>query len=195
MGTFLGRYAVSQLVIVDEEFNERRNKVADLMMQGKSEFAVARELSLKVVEVKAYWNQWKDLVAQDEDGRDAAKDYLNRMVKHYDLLIEKSHQNLKDLASLAYDEKVSAQVNATLKNIADYEAKRVDALQKAGLLDASDLGDELAEREEREALLISILQNDLCEDCKQVVRDKLTVLTGQVQGTVVESEVIDNNDE
>lgn len=181
---------MGELVLIDDETTELRNKIADLMMQGHSEFAVARRLGIKVVEARGYWNQWKDLVAQDHEGRDTAKDHLNRMVKHYDLLIEKSHQNLKDLADLDYDEKVSAQVNATLKNIADYEAKRVDALQKAGLLDAHDLGDELAEREEREAMILGILQHDLCDDCKDIVRDKLTKLTGVVQGEVIDSEVV-----
>jgi hypothetical protein len=140
---------------------------------------------MKVVEVRNHWNIWRDLVAADHDGRDIAKDHLNRMVKHYDDLIQKSHQNLEDLESLEYDEKVSAQVNATLRNIADYEAKRLDALQKAGLLDASDLGDELAEREEREEIIINILRDDLCPDCKMVVARKLQKLTNKVEETVV----------
>lgn len=177
---------MSDLVLVDEGINENRNNVADLMLQGHSEYAVARRLSMKVVEVKNYWNQWKDLVAADDDGRDIAKDHLNRMVKHYDELIKKSHENLEDLKGLVYDEKVSAQVNATLKNIADYEAKRVDALQKAGLLDAGELGDELAERERREELILSILRNDLCDQCKVHVRDRISALTQVVEGTVVE---------
>jgi hypothetical protein len=172
VGTNRRRYALSELVIIDEQFNARRNEVADLMMTGVSEFAVARRLNMKVIEVKAYWNQWKDLLA-DSDGRDVAKDHLNRMVKHYDLLIEKSHGNLSDLHGLVYDEKVSAQVNATLKNIADFEAKRVDALQKAGLLDGADLGDELARREEREAILIGILKSDLCDICRPPIMAKI----------------------
>jgi hypothetical protein len=181
LGTNCGRYALSQLAVIDEEFNEKRNNVADLMIQGNSEYAVARQLHMKVVEVKNYWNQWKDLLASDDDGRDVAKDHLNRMVKHYDLLIEKSHANLKDLHGLVFDEKISAQVNSTLKNIADFEAKRVDALQKAGLLDGSALGDELAEREEREAILIDILKNDLCDDCRPPIMTKIRKLTGKTE--------------
>ena len=134
--------------------------------------------------------QWRDMLARDMDARDVAKDYLNKLVVHYDQLIQKSYDNLDELNGLVFNEKVSAQINATLKNIADFEKVRTDLLQKAGILDANDLGDELAEREEREALLLSILRNDLCDDCKEIVRDKLTQLTGHVQGTVVESEVI-----
>lgn len=179
---------MTSLILLDEDNTNRRNQVADLMLTGVSEFAVARRLGIKAVEAKNYWNQWKDMLAHDDEGRDLAKDHLNRMVKHYDVLIEKSHKNLKDLEGLVYDEKISAQVNATLKNIADYEAKRVDALQKAGLLDNNDLGDELAEREEREAVLIGILQNDLCRVCRPLVMGKIRSMMTGVQ-PLDESEV------
>jgi hypothetical protein len=190
MGTDLGRYALSQLAIIDSDAFKFIEDVAELAVRGKTEYQIARELGVKVIEARTAMEQWKDMLARDMDSRDVAKDYLNKLVVHYDQLIQMSYDNLHDLQTLVFSDKISAQINATIKNIADFEKSRTDLLQKAGILDAHDLGDELAEREEREAMLISILQNDLCDDCKETVRDKLTQLTGQVQGTVIESEVV-----
>lgn len=162
------------------------------MMKGLSEFQTARKVGLKVVEVRALWQQYKERLEADTFARDAARDHLNLMVKQYDELIARLHQNLDDLAVLEYDEKISAQINTTTKNIGEMQAKRVDLLQKAGLLDAHDLGDELAEREEREAMILDILRNDLCTECQIHVRDKLTRLSGNVEGTVVDSEEADD---
>lgn len=182
---------MSQLAIIDSNAFEKIMDVANLYADGvTSPYTIARRLDIKVVEAKAAIEQWHEMIRADVDSRDVAKDALNVMLQRYDKLLEEANKNLKDLQGLPFDEKVSAQINATLKNIADFDAKRVDLLQKAGLLDAHELGDELAEREEREGLILSILQNDLCDDCKEVVRDKLTQLTGQVHGTVIESEVV-----
>lgn len=178
---------MSLSVIESDPFKEME-RVASHMMKGHSEFKTARDLDMKVVEVRALWQQYKDRLENDGMARDAARDHLNLMVKQYDDLIARLHENLEDLSTLDYDEKISAQINATTKNIGDMQAKRVDLLQKAGLLDAHDLGDELAEREEREALILDILRNDLCHSCQVAVRDKLTRLTGTVQGTVVEGD-------
>jgi hypothetical protein len=191
VGTDCGRYALSELAIIDSNAFEKIMEVANLYADGvTSPYTIARRLNIKVVEAKAAIEQWHEMIRTDIDSSDVAKDALNVMLQRYDKLLEEANKNLKDLQGLAFDEKVSAQINATLKNIADFDAKRVDLLQKAGLLDAHELGDELAEREEREAMIIGILQHDLCDDCKEVVRDKLTRLTGQVQGTVIEGETV-----
>lgn len=176
---------MSLTVIEDDPFKDME-EVAKLMMKGYSEYQVARRTEFKVVEVKALWAQYRERLAADPLARDAARDHLNMMVRQFDELIKGLHENLDNLETLDYDEKVSAQINTTTKNIGELQAKRVDLLQKAGLLEAGELGDELAEREEREAMIIKILQHDLCANCQDHVRDKLTALTGEVQGTVVE---------
>lgn len=160
------------------------------MLKGTSEYTVARRLGLKVVEVKSLWSEYKERINSDSLARDAARDHLNLMVKQYDELIYKANENLDNLENMPFDEKISGQINTTIKTIGELQSKRVDALQKAGLLDAHDLGDELAEREEREEMIIGILKDDLCSPCKIVVRDKISKLTGQVQGTVVDGDVV-----
>ena len=191
MGTHGGRYALSELQIVDSDAFENIKRVGDLYAEGTtSPFTIARRLHMTVVEVRGYIETWHEIIRSDAESKDLARDALHTMLERYDRLIARAHENLKDLGDLDYDEKVSAQINATMKNVADWDAKRVDLLQKAGLLDAGELGDELAEREARETILINILRNDLCDDCKVTVRDKIAVLTGQVEGTI-EGEVVE----
>lgn len=178
--------------VIDTDAFERIKDVADLYVEGTtSPYTIARRLGIKVVEARAAIEQWHEIIRSDPMSQDEARDALNVMLQRYDKLLSEAHSNLANLKDLPYDEKVSAQINATLKLVGDLDAKRVDLLQKAGLLDAHDLGDELAEREEREAMLLNILRNDLCDHCKVVVRDKITQMTGTVEGTVVDGETVE----
>jgi hypothetical protein len=72
-----------------------------------------------------------------------------------------------------------------LKLVADLEAKRLDALQKAGLLDAAEMGDHVADMEEKMGIMVSILRNDLCPECKRTVAQKLQQVTNQVEAVRV----------
>jgi len=181
---------LSTLAVVDSDGFAFMAEVWDLHLKNKSPRAIAGALGCKMVDASRAIEQMQAIVRDDLESRDAAKDYLNDMVKRYEFLMAEAQSNLEDLQALTFDEKVSAQINATLKNIADFDAKRVDALQKAGLYDQGGLGDELAEREEREQQIIQILRNDLCPMCAAVVRDKLTKLTGIVEGEVVAEHVV-----
>jgi hypothetical protein len=191
MGTNSGRYAMSELSVYEGESFKQVERVANHMLKGHSEFKTARDLGMKVVEVRALWDQYKDLLEHDTFARDAARDYLNLMVVQYDELIAGLHQNMADLDTLEYDVQTSNQRVATAKAIADMQAKRVDAMQKAGLLDQGDLGDELAEREKQEAALIDILRNDLCEECQAKVAHKLQKITGQVEAVQIHEDIVD----
>lgn len=182
---------MSELAIIDSDAFEHIKRVADLYVKGTtSPYTIAKELGIKVVDARHAIDQWHEIINNDAESRDMARDYLNMMIHRYDSLIEDSYKNLDELKLMIFNEKVSAQINATLKNIADFDKTRVDLLQKAGILDNTDLGDELAAREEREAMILGILQHDLCDDCKITVRDKLSILTGHVQGTVIEGETV-----
>lgn len=171
--------------VVDSDGFAFMEEVWSLHLKNKTPYQIARALSCKVVDAKRAVETMQEIVRDDLEARDAAKDQLNDMVARYQYLMAEAERNLEMLHSLEFDEKVSAQINATLKNIADWDAKRVDALQKAGLYDTGGLGDELAEREEREQQILQILRSDLCPTCTAVVRDKLTRLTGVVEGEVV----------
>ena len=181
---------MSELSVVAGDPFKEMERVASHMLKGHSEFKTARDLGLKVVEVKSLWSAYKERLENDSFSRDAARDHLNLMIVQYDELLVGLHSNLKDLDSLDYDEKISAQRVATARTIADLQAKRVDLLQKAGLLDHSELGDELAEQERQRDVLVDILQNDLCDECRAVVAVKLQKVTKNVEATRVFDDTI-----
>jgi hypothetical protein len=183
---------MTELAIIDSDGFEQIKRVSDLYVTGvTSPHTIARRLGIKVVEAKSAIEAWHEIIREDADSKDLARDALHIMLERYDKLLEEANENLTNLKELVYDEKVSAQINATMKNIADFDKTRVSLLQQAGLLDRGDLGDELAEREEREAMILEILRNDLCFDCQNKIKDKLTRLTGQVQGAVIDGDVVE----
>jgi hypothetical protein len=145
MGSNSRWYALS-ISIVDSDAWDNIEKVAELVTKGLTPYQIARRLNIKVIEAKSAISQWHEMLARDMDAKDAARDYLNQMVAHYDFLIAASRENLEKLEGLVYDEKISGQVNATIKTIGDLEKTRAAALKEAGLLDVGELGDELAER-------------------------------------------------
>lgn len=174
-----------EIELYDSVHLENMEKVATLTLQGMNATEVSRATGLKRKDVLSLIDEWKDTAMVDRAMRDRAMDALNAMVKHYDLLIKQSYAILDDLKGERFTHQIAAQMNTTLKNISEYEARRVDALNKAGLLDASEFGDELASMEEKQAKLISILRNDLCANCRKVVGTKLSQITNQPEVIIV----------
>jgi uncharacterized protein YdbL (DUF1318 family) len=162
-------------------------KVAELTMYGKSATAISKELSIPRRTVLTLQEDYRVALSEDTEARDLARDYLHQMGKHYDKLIEKFYDLIEEIDGLHFSHQVAAQKNAALKAIADLDAKRLDSYQKAGLLDSAELGDELAEMEEKQSVLIDILRSDLCPECQKKIAYKLSQVTGKAE----EAETID----
>lgn len=173
------------IVPFDSDRFDAMERVAILRMKGHTDTLISKELNIPRRMVKELFNEYKEVLVKDSESRDRAKDALNVMVEHYDLLIKESHEILTDLKGENFSDKVSNSMVSVIKTIGDLEAKRLDAWQKAGLLDNSELGDELAEMEEKASMLINILRNDLCPVCRKTVADKLQQATNIVEATVI----------
>lgn len=182
------------IVPVESERFEMMEKVADLSYRLPNETAIAKELGIPRKTVVSLLEDYKTALASDQEARDMARDHLNLMVKHFSTLIAKFYDLVEEIDSLSFNHQVAAQKNSALKAIAELEAKRVDALQKAGLLEAGELGDEFAEQEEKQAMIIDIIQNQVCPVCKNKISHQLAALTGKVPETneVYEVEVLEN---
>lgn len=154
---------------------------------GHSATAISKELNIKRAEVLQLQEDYRVALSQDHEARDMARDYLNLMVTQYDDLIKRLYDLLDEIDQLPWNAAAAAQKNGALKGIAELAAKRVDALQKAGLLDSAELGDELAKFEEDKELILSILK-DLCVVCQPKVANRISKLMG---GEVPSEDVID----
>jgi hypothetical protein len=175
------------VVAMDSEHFDDMEKVAELTMKGYSATAISKEMNISRKNVLSLQEDFKMVLSQDNAARDMAHEHLNMMGKHFDKLIRKYYELLDDIKTLDFTHQVAGQRNSALKSIAELEEKRLNAYQKAGLLEGAELGDELAEAEEKRAILIDILRNDLCSSCRTKVAHKL----GQVTGTVEEVKVYD----
>lgn len=174
------------IVSVESNRFEQMEKVAEMTFQGHSATAISKQLNLKRKDVIALQEDYRTALANDGEARDMARDHLYQMVKHYDSLIKKFYDLVNEIDELPFSHQVAAQKNAALKAVAELEAKRLDALQKAGLLESAELGDELADMEEKQAILIDILKNDLCPECRNHVAYKLGKVTGKAETISVE---------
>lgn len=160
-------------------------KVASLKNKGWTDAAVAKSTGLLRKEVKSLYQHYRELLVNDGEARDRAIDMLNVMIEQYDVLIKEHWELISKIRNESFDDKWSAQEAKVMAQVGDLIAKRMDMVQKAGILEATEMGDEYAEIEEKANLLISILRSDLCNDCRKRVQHKLQVATNQVEAVVV----------
>jgi len=99
--------------------------------------------------------------------RARAKEALAVADTHYNKLIAKSYEVI-DEASL--NNNLSAKT-AAIKLVMDIESKRIDMLQKAGLLENKELAEEMIQIEKKQEILMAILK-DIASEYPQV-RDEI----------------------
>lgn len=118
-----------------------QNDVVTLYLKGEMPWNIAKLLSMKTPEVKSILDDWRKYAQNDTEIKGRAREALIGMDEHYNMIIKKLWESV-DECDLSGDIKTKASI---LKSIADIEAKRLDSLQKAGLLDDQKLGDQVAE--------------------------------------------------
>lgn len=181
------------IATVDTEYDKTMERIVELDLHGLNPTQIAKEVGLqrKVVvrqleEVRVAWQN-------DAEARDLARDHLNKLVKHYDYLIAQFYELHGEAESLQLNDRIVGQRAGILKNIAELEHKRVDVLQKAGLLESAELGDELAQWEDEKQQILDILR-ELCPADRAKVGAKIAKLRGdtvQEETDTIDVEVIE----
>ncbi|QNN99190.1 hypothetical protein SEA_FAUST_87 [Streptomyces phage Faust] len=159
---------------------EQINKVAQMYIKGTTNpTTISKELGIKRAEAISLLEEWREIARGNDDIRDQAAEALQQGIQHYSMIVERFWETVEQ-ADVAADYKTK---NSVLKNIADVEAKKIDMLQKAGLYDDASIGDELAEMEEKQAILIAILKEVTadCDHCKLEVARRLAKVTGKAE--------------
>ena len=131
------------------------NTVVAEYLKGNDPTKISKELSIPRVKVVELINEWKVLASANDAIRARAKEALASMDAHYGKLISKSYEVI-DEASMTNN--LSAKT-AGIKLVMDIEAKRIDMLQKAGLLENKELAEEMIEIEKRQEVLVGILRD------------------------------------
>ena len=160
------------------------NKVASEYLKGSDASEIAKILSLPRAKVTELLTDWRVMAANNQAIHARAKEALAGADQHYSSLIKKAYEVIESADQTA---NLTAKTTS-IKLIADIESKRLEMLQKAGLLDNQELADELLETERKQEILITILKEvtSSCNSCRPKVLTKLSQVN---EGGVV---IIDN---
>ena len=131
------------------------NKVVEEYLKGNDPTKISKELSIPRTQVVSLINEWKVMASANDAIRARAKEALAAADAHYGKLISKSYEVI-DEASMTNN--LGAKT-AAIKLVMDIESKRIDMLQKAGLLENKELAEEMVEIERRQEVLVGILRD------------------------------------
>lgn len=186
---------------------EEQASVMELFVQNKNPTQIAKELEIPRTRVKEAIAVWKESTQGSKFLQERVEELLTLTDEHYSKLIREGWAVIKDIDDVIMSGSDSpkdglssllGQKTNALDKIANWEAKRIDMLQKAGLLEAADLGDQFAEQEEKQQALLDILRevSFKCDRCKIEVSRRLAIILGKpepiyedgetIEGTVVE---------
>jgi NADH:ubiquinone oxidoreductase subunit E len=143
------------------------NRVVGEYLKGSDPTKISKELAIPRQKVMGYLNEWKAMAADNAAIRARAKEALVVADTHYSKLIEKAYEVIDEATTVA---NLGAKTGG-IKLVMDLESRRIDMLQKAGLLENKELAEEMLEIEERQQTLIQILKDIAAEHPE--IRDKI----------------------
>ena len=143
------------------------NTVVSEYLKGNDPTVISKELDIPRTRVVSLINEWKSMASDNSAIRARAKEALVGADTHYTKLISKSYEVI-DEASMTNN--LGAKT-AAIKLVMDIESKRIDMLQKAGLLENKELAEEMLEIERKQDVLKDILKDIAAEHPE--VRDKI----------------------
>ena len=108
-----------------------------------------------------------------------AKEALVAADTHYNKLISKAYEVIDEATTVG---NLGAK-NAGIKLVLDIESKRIDMLQKAGVIEKNEMADQILETERKQEILVGILRDvtSSCSHCKQEVARRLSEVTNRVE--------------
>lgn len=162
---------------------DEMNSVVEAMLKGQKSRDIAKSLGLRLVDVEKHINEWQGLARSNKHIQDRALEALSATDQHYDIIISELWSVVED-AGMNEDLRVKA---STLKMVADIEQKRIEMLQKSGLLDNQQLTEQLLEQEKKQDILVGILRvlTNKYPESAAFVRTELSRVTGIVESTVI----------
>jgi hypothetical protein len=163
------------------------NNVVEEYLKGNDPTVISKQLDIPRQRVVAYIDEWKVTASNSAAIRARAKEALSGADTHYSKLISKSYEVI-DEASMTNN--LSAKT-AAIKLVMDIESKRIDMLQKAGLLENKELADEMLEIENRQEVLVGILRDIASShpEVRDLIMRKLSMISKENEVITVISDV------
>lgn len=149
------------------EHLDQMNKVVAKYLEGSDATKISKELDIPRQRVVSYLDEWKSMASNNAAIRERAREALVAADTHYNKLINQAYEVIDEATTTA---NLSAKTTA-IKLVLDIESRRIDMLQKAGLLENKELAEEMIEIENRQDILMNILKDIAAEHPE--VRDKI----------------------
>jgi hypothetical protein len=149
------------------EHLDQVNKVVEEYLKGNDPTQISKELAMPRQKVVGYINEWRAMASDNAAIRARAKEALVGADTHYTKLIQKAYEVIDDATTTA---NLGAKTSG-IKLVMDLESKRIEMLQKAGLLENKELAEEMIEIERKQEVLVGILKDIASEHPE--VRDKI----------------------
>lgn len=162
---------------------DKMNRVVEELLKGNNPTQIAKQLEMKRAEVLEVLDTWRGLIQSDQGIRERAKEALAGADQHYAMLIKRAWETVEQAD-------VNNQLNikaSALKLIADIEGKRIDMLQKAGLLENNEMATQILETERKQEILTEILRDvtSKCNHCKVEVARRLGEVTNKAEVIII----------
>ena len=149
------------------EHLDSMNKVVSKYLEGNDETTISRQLGIPRQRVVAFLGEWRQMASNNAAIRERAREALVSADTHYSKLIKQAYEVIDDATTSA---NLPAK-NSAIKLVLDIESRRIEMLQKAGLLENKELAEEMMEIERKQEVLTNILK-DIARDYPQI-RDDL----------------------
>lgn len=159
------------------------NRVVEHYLKGNDPTKISKDLDIPRTRVVSLINEWKVMASANDAIRARAKEALASADAHYNKLIAKSYEVI-DEASL--NSNLGAKTQA-IKLVMDIESKRIDMLQKAGLLENKELAEEMLEIERKQEVLMGILKDIASEypEIRDEIMKRLSIIAKQTEVVTV----------
>ena len=131
------------------------NRVVEEYLKGNDPTRISKDLAMPRTRVVAHLDEWKRMASDNTAIRARAKEALVGADAHYNKLITKAYEVIEEAGTTS---NLNAKT-AGIKLVMDIESKRIDMLQKAGLLENKELAEEMVEIEKRQEVLVGILRD------------------------------------
>jgi NADH:ubiquinone oxidoreductase subunit E len=160
------------------------NKVAEEYLKGLDTAEISRALDIPRTKVSSLLSDWRAMASNNQAIHARAKEALAGADQHFSGLIKKAYEVI-DVAD--QNANLTSKTQA-IKLIADIESKRLEMLQKAGLLDNKEIAEQIVEMERKHDILIKILK-DIASSHPEI-RQEIMERLSQIQTEVI---VIDSD--
>jgi hypothetical protein len=165
------------------------NRVVEKYLEGNDPTKISKELAMPRQKVVAYIDEWRIMAADNAAIRARAKEALVGADTHYTKLIGKAYEVIDEATTTA---NLGAKT-AGIKLVMDLESKRIDMLQKAGLLENKELAEEMIEIERKQEVLVNILK-DIASEHPQIRDEIMRRLSSVAKEKEVLTVVVNKNE-